>query len=283
VMQRNIDDAVVRGFGAEWARFDQSALSEKEFEEFFYAYFHIFPWADLGPSAEGFDLGCGSGRWAREVAKRVGRLHCIDASEDALNVARRNLVGMPNVRFHHASVDEIPLVPSSMDFGYSLGVLHHVPDTEAGLAHAVSMLKPGAPFLLYLYYSFDNQPAWYRAVWRVSNTVRLAISRAPTPIRHFMSDAIAAVVYFPLARSANVFEKLGLSVHSFPLAPYRARSFYSMRTDALDRFGTRLEKRFSRLEIHALMERTGLRNVTFSETSPFWCAVGWREGLSDSP
>ncbi len=35
-------------------------------------------------------MGCGSGRWARWVAPKVGRLHCIDPSI-AIDVARKNL------------------------------------------------------------------------------------------------------------------------------------------------------------------------------------------------
>jgi hypothetical protein len=48
-----------------------------------------------------------------------------------------------------------------------------------------------------------------------------------------------------------------------------------MRTDALDRFGTRLEKRFTKNEMRKLMEDCGLRDIRFSETS-FWTAVGYR-------
>jgi hypothetical protein len=49
-----------------------------------------------------------------------------------------------------------------------------------------------------------------------------------------------------------------------------------MRTDALDRFGTRLEQRFTRLEIRTLMERSGFQDIVFSDKAPFWCAVGYR-------
>lgn len=49
-----------------------------------------------------------------------------------------------------------------------------------------------------------------------------------------------------------------------------------MRTDALDRFGTRLEKRFTKNEMQAMMENCGLENVTFSETS-FWTAIGYKK------
>src|SRR5688500_2364532 len=131
-MQANVDSKVVAGFGDEWSRFDQSALSDTELELLFDNYFNIFPWERLSGDAVGFDLGCGSGRWAKLVAPRVGRLNLIDPS-DAIEVAKRNLAGLDNCEFHRTSVDAIPLADESCDFGYSLGVLHHIPDTEAGL------------------------------------------------------------------------------------------------------------------------------------------------------
>ena len=125
-MQTNLDHRVVKGFGEEWACFDQQSLSGSERQNIFDQYFGIFPWSTLPVNAVGFDLGCGSGRWARVVGPRVGMLHCIDASDAALNVAKQTLRQLPNCTFHHASVDAIPLDDNSMDFGYSLGVLHHM-------------------------------------------------------------------------------------------------------------------------------------------------------------
>ena len=190
----NIDLETVRGFGDEWSRFDQTGMSGKDASELFEAYFSIFPWAELPPDAVGFDLGCGSGRWARFVAPRVGTLHCIDPSA-AIDVAQRNLQSFANCEFHQAGVDEIPLDRKSMDFGYSLGVLHHIPDTPAALATCVAKLKPGAPFLIYLYYAFDNRPIWFRALWQLSDLVRKVVSRLPHRLRYGVSQIIAGVVY----------------------------------------------------------------------------------------
>jgi SAM-dependent methyltransferase len=273
---RNVDTAVVAGFGDEWTRMDQAALKGDEYWQLFDAYFHIFPFHRLPASAVGFDLGCGSGRWARGVSPRVGRLHCIDASDEALAVARRNLSDLPNIDFHHASVDVIPLADGSMDFGYCLGVLHHVPDTESGLRQAVTKLKPGAPFLLYLYYAFDNRPAWFKMIWQISESIRYVVSRLPGSVRFGVSQVLAWTVYWPLARAARLLARAGLPVSAFPLSSYRDVSVYTMRTDALDRFGTRLEQRFTRVEIRAMMERSGLIDISFSETAPFWCAIGYR-------
>jgi SAM-dependent methyltransferase len=273
---RNVDTAVVAGFGDEWTRMDQAALKGDEYWQLFDAYFHIFPFHRLPASAVGFDLGCGSGRWARGVSPRVGRLHCIDASDEALAVARRNLSDLPNIDFHHASVDVIPLADGSMDFGYCLGVLHHVPDTESGLRQAITKLKPGAPFLLYLYYAFDNRPAWFKMIWQISESIRYVVSRLPGSVRFGVSQVLAWTVYWPLARAARLLARAGLPVSAFPLSSYRDVSVYTMRTDALDRFGTRLEQRFTRVEIRAMMERSGLIDISFSETAPFWCAIGYR-------
>lgn len=275
-MSENLDFHVVQGFGDEWSRFDQSDLSAEELQEMFDNYFNIFPWERLDKNSTGFDLGCGSGRWAKLAAPRVGRLHLIDASPEALCVAKRNLEGIENCVFHHASVDAIPLDEASCDFGYSLGVLHHIPDTEKGLRECVARLKPGAPFLLYLYYALDNRPWAYRAIWKTSNVIRLGVSRFPGPLRYAASQVLAAVLYYPLARRAAILEKMGVDVGNMPLAQYRNSSFYVMRNDALDRFGTRLERRFTKKDMQELMESCGLENITFSETS-FWTAVGYKK------
>lgn len=272
--RENIDRATVRDFGAEWQRFDQTGVSDDEMTRMFGEYFAVFPWEILPPNATGFDAGCGSGRWSPLVARRVGHLHCIDAAPAALAVARQRLAGLPNVTIHEASIDALPLADNSMDFGYSLGVLHHMPDPAAGLAACIQKLKPGAPMLVYLYYAFDDRPAWFRALWHISDLIRQAVSKAPFWLKSILAEIFAALVYFPLARGAALAEKLGANVDNWPLSAYRWRSYYSMRTDSLDKFGTRLEHRMTKAEIAAMMERCGLTEIRFSNAVPFWCAAG---------
>jgi SAM-dependent methyltransferase len=273
---RNIDVETVRGFGDEWTRFDQRNVSQQEREELFSMYFAVFPFSDRSTSWEGFDLGCGSGRWAALVAPRVGRLHLIDASAEALAVARRNLEGASNCDFRCESVDDMSLPDGSQDFGYSLGVLHHVPDTAAALASCVRKLKPGAPFLLYLYYAFDNRPWWFTHLWRASDSLRRVVARLPHGPRYLVSQVLAVSVYWPLARLAALGARAGIDVRNWPLTFYAHRSFTVMRNDALDRFGTRLEQRFTRARIAAMMTAAGLEDIQFSPRAPFWCAVGYR-------
>jgi SAM-dependent methyltransferase len=178
----------------------------------------------------------------------------------------------------YASVGRLSSDAVRFDFGYSLGVLHHVPNTPAAIEECVRVLKPGAPFLVYLYYSLDNRPAWYRAAWKASDLMRRSVSRLPNGMRHVVADAVAVSVYWPLARAAKLGEGLGLDVSGIPLSAYREHGLYIMRNDALDRLGTPLEQRFSRVEIESMMQRAGLKEVRFHEGVPFWCAVGTKAG-----
>jgi len=273
----NLDPRTVASFGDEWQRFDQQRMGSEEAERVFGDYFAIFPWHQLPLNAEGFDMGCGSGRWARFVAPRVGLLHCIDPS-NAIAVARQTLADQPSVQFHQASVAASGLKPNSQDFGYSLGVLHHVPDTAAAIRSCTDLLKPGAPLLLYLYYAFDNRPSWFRWLWRASSAARLLIRCLPPRPKQLITDLIALTIYWPLARFAAIAEAVGLPVGSFPLSYYRRCSFYTMRTDARDRFGTPLEQRFSRAQIRAMCSAAGLVDLRFSPRAPFWCVVGFKAG-----
>ena len=240
----NVDRNTVASFGDEWMRYDQTQLAASERMRIFEGYFSLFPWNTLDRTSVGFDMGCGSGRWAALVAPRVGTLFCIDPSFDALNVARKATAGYSNIKFIESSANSVSLDPESFDFGYSLGVLHHAPNTKSALFACVSLLKPGAPFLLYLYYRFDNRPTWYRLIWKASNIIRFFLSKAPASVKSILSDFLALTVYWPIARFSRLIELLGLNPTPLPLTYYRSLSFRTMRTDCRDRFGTPLERRF---------------------------------------
>jgi hypothetical protein len=92
-----------------------------------------------------------------------------------------------------------------------------------------------------------------------------------------ITQIIAILIYYPLAKLSILFEKFGFDVHSFPLSAYRSKSLYTMRTDALDRFGTKLESRFSKKEINQMLLEAGLINIKFSDKIPFWVAVGFKK------
>jgi SAM-dependent methyltransferase len=272
----NIDWGTVEAFGDEWERFQETPAAD--LESIAADYFDIVPNEVLGPGTCALDVGCGTGRWTLHLARRVGHVDGVEPST-AVHVARRNLKNMPNVRVVSADIGSIPFEPGQYDLVCCLGVLHHVPDTRAALVDCVAYLRSGGVFLVYLYYDLEGRGPVYRAVFHASNVLRRCICRLPLRPRAIVTDAIAGLIYFPLARISFLLAKIGVGGRirtSIPLAYYGDKSFFVMRNDARDRFGTPLERRFSKADIEAMMREAGLTDIRFSERAPFWHAVGVR-------
>ncbi len=270
------NNKVISSFGEEWKRFDQSKLDKSELNKIFKDYFKIFPWKLINKKCVGFDIGCGSGRWAKVVAPKVGLLNCIEPSL-AIKVARKNLRQNKNIKFIKLKIEDVNLKPGSQDFGYCLGVLHHTENTQKNLNKCTSLLKKNAPFLVYLYYKFDNRNFIYFLIWKFSDFLRNFISRLPEIFKILFSDFLAIIIYYPFAKISYILDKMNFNVKNFPLSYYRNLSFYTMRTDSRDRFGTNLEKRYTKKQIKNMLKKAGLYKIKFSKSPPFWCAVGFKK------
>ena len=268
----NRNQKVINEFGDEWKEFNFSDIEKNELIKSFNQYFEIFPWDQLPENSSGFDMGCGSGRWAQFVAPRVKKLFCIDPSE-AINVAKKNLDKFDNIKFLKETTEDCSIKANSQDFGYSLGVLHHIPDTNKALKDCAKLLKSKSPFLLYLYYNFENKPLWFRFVWKISDLIRNFICKLPQKQKKRICNLIAYLIYFPLSRLSNILEKIGINVENIPLSDYRSKPFYMCKNDALDRFGTRLEQRFSKSEIINMLKSSGFKNIKFSNKTPYWVCL----------
>ena len=68
----------------------------------------------------------------------------------------------------------------------------------------------------------------------------------------------------------NIFK---INTSNMPLDYYKNESLYTMRTDSLDRFGTKLENRFSKIQIKNLLFLSGFKDIKFSDKMPYWVAI----------
>lgn len=268
----NIDQLTVDSFGEEWSAFD--AFSDIEIDTIGDEYFDVVEEKMYGQDKLALDVGCGSGRWSLYAAKKFGFVEAVDPSKAVLKAAS-NAKEVKNIRISQAGVDNIPFEDESFDFVFSLGVLHHIPDTAKAMQACVKKLKPGGYFLVYLYYSLDNRGLAYKLLFKASNSIRWLISKMPSTIKKFLCDLIAVLIYFPLLSLARVVKLMGLSSwKKLPLSYYVNKSFFVIRNDALDRFGTPLEQRFSKDEIERMMRDSGLVDIRFSNKTPYWHVVG---------
>lgn len=272
----NLDPEIVGSFGSEWKKFGW--FSDAAIETAAGEYFDVIPKETLAGVVHALDAGCGSGRWSRYLSRHVGFVESIDPSEAVLSAAELNR-DRPNVRVTRASIDGIPFPDGSFDLAICLGVIHHLPDPALALGRVVLKVREGGLVLVYVYYSLDQRGLLYRALFGAADVVRRMVSSLPDRPKHWICDLIAFGVYLPLvgiARfAAALFGREGVSEH-LPLAYYRNKSLREIRTDALDRFGTSVERRFTRGEFIAMMEAAGLQEIVVSDRAPFWHGVGRR-------
>jgi ubiquinone/menaquinone biosynthesis C-methylase UbiE len=268
----NIDMATVESFGEEWAAFSQ--FSDTEIKKAGDQYFDIIK-EEWIRDKNVLDVGCGTGRWSKYISAKAKKIEAIDPSKAVFSAANL-LQNNENIRISKAGVDAIPFEDNSFDFVFSLGVLHHIPDTALAMKKCVEKLKPNGYFLVYLYYNFEQRGVLFRAIFWMSSLLRRVVSTLPTSIKKIVCNLIALLIYLPFVYLSKFIEGIGFVNISnlIPLSYYKSHSLNIIFNDALDRFGTPLEQRFSRNDIHTMMVNSGLTDIVFSENQPYWHAVG---------
>lgn len=269
----NKDDSVIESFGEEWLKFD--SFSETEIKQLGESYFDILSEDIINKDSIIGDFGGGTGRFSKYLADKVKFVEFVDPSE-AVYSAAKLLQNESNVRLTKASIGSLPFDDESFDFVMSIGVLHHIPDTNQAMADCVKKVKDGGYFYTYLYYALDNRGFLFRSVYNAATLLRRITSNLPGFLKRFVCDLIAVFVYLPLIMLSKFLGAIGLKkvAKKVPLSFYSNTTWNIVRNDALDRFGTTLEQRFTKEEIKTMMENCGLENIKVSDGAPYWHAVG---------
>lgn len=266
-------DNIINDFGHEWNKFTYLQTDRLELKNIFLDYFDIIYKNHLNLSeANAFDFGAGSGRWSFFLSDIVRHLDVIEPSS-ALNVARKALKDKENVNFIQKSFNDYKGPWEHYEFGICLGVLHHVNDTLGAMKVLHRMLKKDGQCLVYIYSDLSQHSLSYRGIWFCANIIRSLVCRLPMPLKTKVCDVLALLVYLPLSSVAKLMSQIPFIknwVKYVPLNYYKDKSVYVMRTDSLDRFGTKLEKRYSKESISFLAREAGFQEIKFSKIKPFW-------------
>ena len=270
----NIDQGVIDSFGHEWATFHYGETETSEaLNAQFDAYCAPINLSHFDPKKSiAADFGAGSGRWASRLIPFFSLVYALEPSDGASKVLKNKFAGEAKIVVLQETVGANSIPLESLDLAMSLGVLHHIPDTALAIKDVSLKIKPGGIFLCYLYYNLENKPTLYKLIFKCVNVVRKIVSALPQKIKHFVTVVIAALVYWPLARFSKVMNRFRVNTSNIPLHHYADMPFVMLANDALDRFGTTLEQRFSKAEIIEMLSAADfdISTLKFSDIEPFW-------------
>jgi ubiquinone/menaquinone biosynthesis C-methylase UbiE len=270
---KNIDRQVVNEFGEEWLKFntftDEAILAGAN------EYFELVDESIVNKKTYVLDVGCGTGRWTKFFSSKAGFIEAVDPS-NAIFAANKLLAGIDNIRLTRASIETLPFEDETFDFAMSVGVLHHIPDTQKAMQDCVKKIKRGGYFYVYLSYNFDKRGGFFKRLFKISDIIRTGVSRLPAKLKNFATDVLAVFLYMPLVLWVRILRAIGLKkvAEKMPLSAYYNKPFFVIRNDSLDRFGTRLEQRFSEDEIRQMMMKSGLGEIIVSQGVPLYHAIG---------
>ena len=184
--------ATVRTFGYQWTSFDVS--NDEEDRRVFEAKTGL-RLTDLRGKRV-LDAGCGGGRYCRIAGGAAGQVLGIDLS-DAVDHARSLTRDLPNVTIVQGNLLQPPIRPETFDVVYSIGVLHHTPDTRRAFRAVAALVKPGGYLAVWLYRKNTPPQEWLNTAFRAVTT------RAPIPALLLLARAGAVLGGIPIVRHLN--------------------------------------------------------------------------------
>jgi ubiquinone/menaquinone biosynthesis C-methylase UbiE len=171
--------------------------------------------ASLGATDRVLEIGCGTANYARAIAATT-RAQCV-GMDPSIGMLGQSAAHAPDVCLCQGSAGRLPFRRGSFGLGFSVDVIHHVPDTRSYYRELLPLLGP------------DGR------VCTVTDSEE--IIRAREPLATYFPDTIEADLrrYPPVSRLVREMEAVGLADIAVDavemayevgdLAPYRAKAF----------------------------------------------------------
>ncbi len=101
------------------------------------------------------DLGCGTGFWLPVYAAGAAQVIGIEPDPGLLPAAADRVAGLAGVSVQAGSAEHLPLPDASVDVVHARFAYFFPPDTDAGLAEVLRVLRPGGTLVI-----VDNDYRW---------------------------------------------------------------------------------------------------------------------------
>lgn len=257
----------VSNFGEQWTRFSEM---HDTYREQFLDWVYPLVEADFKDKIV-LDAGCGMGRLLHFAAQFGAREAVgIDLS-NAVDTAYPALMNMPNAHVVQCDIMHLPF-GRDFDLFYSIGVLHHMPDPEAGFRSLCGVLKTGGVANAWVYGYEGNE--W---IVRYVNPVRERVtSHLPSRVLYAASLCINTAIHPILKLAYLPAGRIRPMQRMLPYFPYMhwlaTKNFRHNHQVIYDHLNPSIAFYIRREEFEGWFERAGLKDVRITPRN----ANSWR-------
>ena len=193
------------------------------------------------------DAGCGAGRFMEVVVKYGGIVVGVDLSF-AVDSAFDNIGLKEGVHIIQADIFNLPFREGAFDFIYSIGVLHHTPDTRSAFLRLPRFLKSGGEIAIYVYDYYKLRFLIISQIWRRITT------KLPKRLLYLMSYAAVPLYYIwkiPF---------IGLPMQIiFPINMHKSWRWRVL--DTFDWYSPKYQHKHTYYEVYRWFKEGGLSNI----------------------
>ncbi len=108
----------------------------------------LLGFVELEGKQDFLEVGCGSGVVSKYFAARYpSDVVGIDIDPEQIKLARKDIDGIPNIRFLEADATDLPFEDSSFDIVLSFGVMHHIYNWLDGVKEIKRVLRAKGYFI----------------------------------------------------------------------------------------------------------------------------------------
>lgn len=277
-------------FGSQWKAFAQSQIDTENIKESRLRFHSEIGWSksDL-ENKKIIEVGSGAGRFIEVVSEQESTLAIGMDITDAVDASQENIGHKDNVFFIQGDIFNSPLKENSMDFAYSIGVLHHTPNPELAFQKMVDIVKDYGYIGLSLYeislYSRPNRNnlkvstmelLWAMNMWRVE-FFRLFTTRLPDKVMIFYCKTIIPILHY-----LNKIPVVGLLRYLLPSTCYRRLPVIWSMVDTMDTYSTKIVHQYRSKDVFQWYLRLGLSGIMLLNGRAGWVSLTATKGDSKS-
>jgi SAM-dependent methyltransferase len=145
------------------------------------------------------DAGCGSGEKTAVLARLSPEQNVVglDLGVESLEKATARFGDRPNLDYVQGNIMRPPFKPHQFDYGMSLGVLHHTPDTRQAFAEFRRLLKDETTLIIWIYPTYWEGPEWRMPYFARDFIIFRQGHRIPTGFLRFLAHALV-IAFYPI-------------------------------------------------------------------------------------